>query len=76
MRYEALVLDSRTEWCPDPDYVRDLIAETGLSRQGVADRLGVSRRTVFKWLSGETPIPYVAQFTIESLVFLVTHTRS
>lgn len=33
-----------------------LVGRTGLTQIAVAEKLGVNRRTVARWLSGETPI--------------------
>jgi transcriptional regulator with XRE-family HTH domain len=33
-----------------------LVERTGLTQLAVAEKLGVNRRTVARWLSGETPI--------------------
>jgi transcriptional regulator with XRE-family HTH domain len=33
-----------------------LVKRTGLTQLAAAEKLGVTRRTVARWLSGETPI--------------------
>ena len=39
-----------------PKQFRELIDASGLTQQQVADRLGVSRNTVVRWLMGKVPI--------------------
>lgn len=39
-----------------PAQFRALLAKAGLNQSTGAERLGVSRRTVIRWLNGETPI--------------------
>ena len=40
------------------EYLRELIAATGNSYVEVSDYLGVHERTLYRWLSGESRIPY------------------
>ena len=45
---------------------------TGLSQQGMADRMLISKRTIEKWETGErTPPEYVQRFVLMELVSLV-----
>ncbi|MDO4224233.1 MAG: helix-turn-helix transcriptional regulator [Acinetobacter sp.] len=57
---------------PDPDYLRELIAKTGLTQNEVAQRVGVSGRTMRRYLTFSTSenyqqAPYAVQFAIECL---------
>lgn len=52
---------------PDPEYIRSAIAATGLSLYKLSDQIGVTRAGIYKWIKGESPCPYPAQFCIESL---------
>lgn len=40
--------------CPSPGAVRQAIDEAGMSQETVARGMGVSVRTIARWLSGET----------------------
>ena len=43
-------------------------AATGLSQQGMADRMLIPKRTIEKWETGErTPPPYVQRFVLNEL---------
>jgi len=53
---------------PDPQYLRELLDSTGLTRKAQAKLLGVDQRTIRYWLSGERQFPYSVQFTLECLV--------
>lgn len=54
---------------PRPEYFEELVESTGIPRAKLArDVLGVGERTFQRWLSGESRIPYTAQFTLEVLV--------
>lgn len=63
----------RTSTGPDarryaaPDTVRDLVDRTGLPRQEVADRLGVSLRTLERHIAGVTS-SYPVQYALEAIV--------
>lgn len=52
---------------PAPDYIRALCKATGLSMYALAERLGLSRAVLYKWTTGESQAPYIAQFALESL---------
>ena len=46
-------------------------AETGLSQQGVADRMLIPKRTIQKWeIAAATPPPYVQRFVLNELASL------
>lgn len=51
-----------------PDDFRDLIAAAELNQSSAADRLGVNRRTVIRWLTGHTPINAAAAALIRSRI--------
>ena len=43
-------------------------AATGLSQQGVADRMLIPKRTIQKWeIGAATPPPYVQRFVLNEL---------
>ena len=55
---------------PDPLYLRELIARTGLSQRQCAAQIGISDRNMRAHLSiaGKLlPAPYPVQFALESL---------
>lgn len=51
---------------PSPDYLRKLIDRTDMTRDAVAARLGVSRRTLFNYLERPSA-PYTFVFALEAL---------
>lgn len=61
-----------TAYNPDPDYLRSLIAKTGLTQNEIADRVGVSHRTMRRYITfanseNYQKAPYAVQFAIECL---------
>ena len=52
---------------PAPEYIRGICLATGLSMYKLADRIGVTRSVLYKWMTGASDCPYPAQFTIEAL---------
>ena len=52
---------------PSPDYLRELIAESGLSNDGAARAIGHNKRTMRYWLAGKHQFPYTVQYTMEAL---------
>lgn len=56
---------------PDPDYLRGLIARTGLTQAQVADAIGLSPRQMRMYLStnpaARQDAPYAVQFALEAL---------
>jgi len=60
--------NAKEEYDQRPDYIRELIGSTGLNSEAVGVILGVDRRTVNRWQSGQRQFPYTAQFALEALV--------
>jgi len=56
------------EYNPDPKYLKELIDSTGLSHEALGVIIGVDRRTVDRWISGNRQISYAHQFALEVLV--------
>jgi len=56
-----------TQHYPDPDYLRGLILMAKLNKTRAAQALGITDRTLRRYLSGTTPIPYTVQYTLEEL---------
>lgn len=61
-----------SQYNPDPAYLRELIAKSGLSQRKAADQLGITDRVMRKYLadrsaSSATDAPYVVQFCLECL---------
>jgi transcriptional regulator with PAS, ATPase and Fis domain len=46
-------------------YLRELVDKTGNLYVEVAEFLGVNERTLYRWLSGESRIPYSVIRTLE-----------
>jgi len=59
------------DYNPDPDYIRALVDSAGMTQPVLASKLGVTDRTVRKWISGDRVAPYLAQFALECLVLNV-----
>lgn len=62
---------------PDPEYLRALLEQAGISQRGAARSLGISERVVRYYLTpedqpGHRPAPYPVQFAIECLADQVT----
>lgn len=66
LRREASLPNAK-EHRPDPDYLRALIEQAGLTQINAAEAIGVDHRTMRRWLLGERPIPYLAQYAVEQL---------
>jgi len=49
------------------EYLRELVEKTGNLYVEVADYLGVNERTLYRWLSGESRIPYSVIKALELL---------
>ncbi len=52
---------------PDPEYVAELLEQIDMLQLEVAATIGVTDRAIRYWLAGTKPIPYSAQFCLESL---------
>lgn len=52
---------------PDPAYVRELIAQAGLTHVQLAQRMGCTTRTIERWVSPRGRIPYAEQFLLEAI---------
>jgi len=53
---------------PDPDYLRALIVDAGLSVQDAARRIGISENALRSHLEGESdPAPFVVQYALEMM---------
>jgi len=55
--------------------LKALIQATGLDRHRVAERLGVNHVTVWRWVSGRTPISRQVATYIKTTFGTVTHGR-
>jgi hypothetical protein len=64
---------ARTQYCPDPKYLRELVKLADVTQEQAADLLGVSPRTMRAYLSTSTDpnvhqdAPYCVQFALEAL---------
>lgn len=58
---------------PDVEYVRSVIARTGISQRACAERVGVSYSTLKNWMAGLNEWPYPAQYTLECLAAFAGH---
>lgn len=52
---------------PDPAYLRELVKNSGLTREEFCARLGISDRTLRYYLSGGHEIPYTVQYAAECM---------
>lgn len=52
---------------PDGGYIYGIVLNTMLGESEVARRVGVSRRQLRRYMSGEQIAPYAVQYAIESL---------
>ena len=52
---------------PDAGYIYGIVLSTMLCRAEVARRVGVSRRELERYISGDKEAPYAVQYAIESL---------
>ena len=61
-----------TQHNPDPAYLRDLVAKTGLSQRELARRIGISDRLMRMYLADRATstaqaAPYAVQYALEQL---------
>lgn len=52
----------------DPEYCRDLVDSIKMRRLDVARTIGIDKRTLRRYMSGERKMPYPVQFALECLV--------
>ena len=52
----------------DAEKMARLIAKLGMSRLQIAEYLGVTERTVYRWIAGDTHPPKMAFIALELLV--------
>lgn len=52
----------------DPKYFTQLVKSTGMPVTRLAKLIGHDERTIRRWMSGERPFPYSAQFIVECIV--------
>ena len=52
---------------PDPAYVRELIASTGMTYAQLAERMGCAVRSIERWASPAGRIPYPEQHLLERI---------
>lgn len=57
-----------TIWAMDTKEIKARLKEIGVSRQELAEKLGVKKRTVDAWLSCGVPIPFAKLQLIEQLL--------
>ncbi len=53
---------------PRPEYCRDLVNSTGMTRAALAKQLGMNDRTLRRYMAGERKFPYLVQLALESIV--------
>ena len=61
-----------TNYRPDPTYLRELIAQTGLSQRAIARQLGIHETVFRKYLThpenaSYRPCPYLVQYALECM---------
>jgi transposase len=64
--------DANLLYNPDPEYLRELVARSGLSQREAARRIGISERAIRQYLahrdaSTALDAPYPVQFALEHL---------
>lgn len=59
--------DASKKHRPDPKRTRALVAATGMTYAQLAERLGVSVRSLERWLGEMGRIPYPEQYALEAL---------
>jgi len=54
---------------PSPEFLRELIVDTGMSHKEAARAIGMSDRAMRYYLKGDRKFPYPVQFALECLTF-------
>ena len=54
----------------EPQELRDLVMEAGLSQQECARRLGINGRTMRRYLAGDLDTPYLVFYGLKALARL------
>jgi len=67
-KIRATMMPDASTHNPSPEYCRDLIDSTGMTRPVLAKKLGMDERTLRRYLSGERKFPYPIQFMLECIV--------
>lgn len=63
------MLPNAEHYNPDPKYLAELIESLPYTQGELAAKIGVTDRCLRQWKSGARQFPYVAQYTLEALVF-------
>lgn len=50
-----------------PEWIEDCIGRAGITRKEAAERVGITERMLYYYLTGRHPIPYTVQYTVEGL---------
>jgi len=59
-----LPVPSPDKWQHDPERLRELLRERGLSGAAAGALIGVDSRTIRKWTGGERSMPYSAWYCL------------
>jgi len=68
--------DATTATAATPDYLRELIAQAGISQREAARRLGISERNFRHMLTGRLQCPYSTQYCLEALALLAPEPKA
>ena len=52
---------------PAPEYIRGLVARSGMSQRAAAEQIGISDRLLRYYLKGDRSCPYPVQYALEQL---------
>jgi len=52
---------------PSPEYLRGLVLLIGLPPREIAEKLGITKRTLNYYLCADRPAPYSVQYALETL---------
>ena len=56
------------QYDPRPEYIRALVAESGLSQSKAAKAIGHNERTMRYWLNGQHTPAYSVQYALEERI--------